>query len=1219
MDTIDKVARERVKTLQTQYIRLGRDASGALKSIAIRPLSLDMQDLGTKTAIAAQKQQLMNQLLKQGSTNLLNFGKNTQWAGRQLMVGFTIPLSMVGTAAAKTFMAMEQQVIKFRRVYGDAMTPTAETDAMIEQIRALATEFTKYGVAAEKTMELAATAAAAGNQGADLTAQVREANRLAVLGQVEQQEALTTTISITNAFGIAASDLAKKIDFLNAVENQTVTSIEDLTIAVPKAGPVVKQLGGDVEDLAFFLTAMKEGGINASEGANALKSGLAALINPTGKASEMLAGFGINVKEIVEANRGDVKGLVIDFASALDTLDPLSRARAIEQLFGKFQFSRLSTLFQNVIAEGTQASRVLELTGRSASDLAALSSKELGTVAASSMFKFQKAVEELKVALAPIGEIFLKLVTPVIEFGAKILENFNKLDAGAKNLIMGLIAVVGGLGPVLIMTFGLLANGVANIIKGFMLVKRIFGQSGDSSKYLGDQTEYMTQQQLEATSVAASLEQVHQRLEQRFTSEAVAVDKLTQALQRANNANLTFQGRGASAATMPKKYAKGVVSVPGPKGAGDIIPAMLAPGEAVVPAKQATKYAALIQGIVADNIPGFQFGNIDSPKTPRGAFSKNVQRFGYYGSEALAASHFEDLTPGNISATLKRLVDELGDDFGNLTIDVLELSGVLENGTREFTKTTRRIKDVAGLNLDMLATGQTFAGTTRIESKEKNAAYQAAGIGGAPLTLTQVTENAKRAQIALDTQTKASESYQLIWKELIAEGAEAEKALQSSNRLEKEYAFTKKQILEGLRLAVAADPKNKDVQEFATIAQQKITKVDEEMAVLVKNGMDEETALQRAKSKLTAELISMSQSLAVAERGTNQSLRDLATGRYSAAESQSGRRSPIIQVPAEGQGAVTGRAVKKNRTVAAAGSGIVTADTLSGVSLKTSVEALLNTRVVPIVSESVSNAMVAGVKAGATQATTKTASAIEQGINEAIQRNSPPKRAIQIGRDYGFALNGALRENIPKARVAGEAFGLAATTAMTTITPAMSQHLKDVAGRIVRPYLDAQGSLVPIMKQRVQILEKEAVAARAAAVAQNANLLAMQQTATMGFIGPLQQSLLSDGPGKKQKGKRQTPDADGNTGRLNKTMNAIRSTSFALTSLAAAGTMAGGSIGQASTAIMQFSGVSYALITVMDLLSMASGRAKAGILAQIGSFLMFSKGRAGGVGFLASH
>ena len=269
-ETINKVARERVKDIQTQYVKMGRGANGALQAIAVRPLTLDMKNLGTQTAMAAQKQQLLNQLLKQGSTNLLNFGKNTQWAGRQLMVGFTVPLAMLGTAAAKTFMAMEEQAIRFKRVYGDMFTTKEQTDEMVSQIQTLAREYTKYGVAVEETMKMAADAAAMGKVGAELTAQVAQATRLAVLGGVEQSQALETTISITNAFGVAAEDLTKKIDFLNAVENQTVVSIEDLTIAIPKAGPVVQQLGGDVEDLAFFLTAMKEGGINASEGALSL-------------------------------------------------------------------------------------------------------------------------------------------------------------------------------------------------------------------------------------------------------------------------------------------------------------------------------------------------------------------------------------------------------------------------------------------------------------------------------------------------------------------------------------------------------------------------------------------------------------------------------------------------------------------------------------------------------------------------------------------------------------------------------------------------------------------------------------------------------------------------------------------------------------------------------------------------------------------------------------
>ena len=608
-DTINKVARENVKDLQTQYIKMGRDANGAMKAIAVRPLSLDMNDLATKTMIASERQALLNQLLKQGSTNLLNFGKNTQWAGRQLMVGFTIPLMAVGSAAAKTFMDMETQAIRFKKVYGDLFTPASETKEALDGITELGRQFTKYGVAVSSTVGLAAEAAAAGFKGLDLQRQTAAATKLSILGQVESQKALETTIALQNAFSMSSEDLATNIDFLNAVENQTVLSLDDMSTAIPKAAPVIQQLGGDVKDLAFFMTAMKEGGINASEGANALKSGLASMINPTGKAAAMLEGFGINIKNIVVDNKGDLKKTVIDFATALNQLDPLNRAQAIEQMFGKFQFARLSTLFANVTKEGTQASRVLDLAGSSVQDLASLSEKELGMTSESAMTKFKASVENLKLSLVPVGEQFLKAVTPIAEFVTKILDKFNNLGEGTKKIIVTLTAVIAGLGPVLLMTFGLLANGVANIIKGFVAIKSIFNKTGQSSATLGTEVKYMTLEQRNAASVAASLDQVHRTLAQTFTAEASSVDALTRAYQRSIAAQSQFMPTAAPLRRGPiKKRAKGKPSVVGGTGNKDTELSLLTPGETVIPADMSKKYGFLINGMIADNIPGYSQG-----------------------------------------------------------------------------------------------------------------------------------------------------------------------------------------------------------------------------------------------------------------------------------------------------------------------------------------------------------------------------------------------------------------------------------------------------------------------------------------------------------------------------------------------------------------------------------------------------------------------------------
>jgi TP901 family phage tail tape measure protein len=616
-DTINKVAEDRVKRLQTQYIKLGKSATGVTEAISIMPKSLDMGNYSVQMQMAAQRQALFNQLVKQGSTNLINFGKNTQWAGRQLMVGFTIPLMILGSTASKTFMEMEQAAISFRKVYGDLFTPEPEREQALESIQELGRIFTKYGIAVKDTLNLAADAAAAGFAGLDLQRQTTEATRLSVLGQIDTQKALETTIALQNAFKISSEELAGSINFLNAVENQTVLSLDDITQAIPRVGPIVEQLGGNIKDLAFFLTAMKEGGVSAAQGANALKSGLASLIAPSEKSAAALMNYGININEIVERNQGNLRQTVVEFAAALDTLDPLNRSRAIEQLFGKFQFARISALFNNITRDGTQASRVLDLSSASLEELATLAESELGVVSESGTAKFKKAVEELKLALIPIGEEFLKAATPILEFISGIIEKFANLSDGTKKALTIVIAAVGGLAPVVLMSFGLLNNLIGNAIKFALTLRQGYLKLTGQSTILSQQTNFLTDAQRDSLAAAHSLNQTHAGLTQVFNVEAESLSRLITVYQNATKAAQNFANINRNTMVPgfnpnilgpnPKRYNKGVVMVPG-TGNTDKVPAMLTPGEAVIPKAMAKRYAPLIEGMIAGNIPGYARG-----------------------------------------------------------------------------------------------------------------------------------------------------------------------------------------------------------------------------------------------------------------------------------------------------------------------------------------------------------------------------------------------------------------------------------------------------------------------------------------------------------------------------------------------------------------------------------------------------------------------------------
>ena len=597
------LAQERVKSLQTQYIAMGRAQNGVTKAMAVRPLNLFNAD----AAVSIQRQQLFNKLLGDGSTSLVNFGKNTQWAGRQLMVGFTVPLTIFGGVAGKIFMDLERQVVNFRRVYGDAMTPAGETDQMVKEIQNLGKEFTKYGIAVKDTVGLAADVAAAGAQGDDLVAATAQSTRLATLGMIDMNQAMTATISLQTAFKLSNEELAQSVDFLNAVENQTVLSLDDVTVAIPKVAPIIKGLGGDVQDLAIFLTAMREGGVNAAEGANALKSGLASLINPTKAAYTQLDKVGISIDSILSRNKGDIRGIVTEFGSALGELEKFERQQTLAKVFGKYQFARLGALFENISTQGSQAQRVVDLTGQSFEQLNELAEKELTAIEESIGMKFTGAIERAKLALAPVGEVFLKVATPIVEFATKLLEKFNELSPNVKQFATILVAGLGVVVPVVIMLIGLFANFAGNALKGVALMNNFFSKLRGG----GSALQYLSNEELEAAAAASSLEGKTTSLTAALNIQRSAVAGLARAygnyVASAKSAatNLPQGVRGAK----PIGMATGGLVLG--RGNKDTVPAMLTPGESVITKEATEKYAPILQAMNEGKLPGFYEGTID--------------------------------------------------------------------------------------------------------------------------------------------------------------------------------------------------------------------------------------------------------------------------------------------------------------------------------------------------------------------------------------------------------------------------------------------------------------------------------------------------------------------------------------------------------------------------------------------------------------------------------
>jgi len=504
-------------------------------------------------------------------------------------------------------MELEKQAVSFKKVYGDIFTTPQELQSNLDAIMSLGKEYTKYGIAVKDTVGLAAQAAAAGRTNKDLTDAVAQSTRLATLGQIDQNTALETTIALQSAFKLSGKELSDSINFLNMVENQTVVSLQDLSLAIPKVAPVIVGLGGNVQDLAVFLAAMQEGGVSAGEGANALKSGLASLINPTKAAKEMLGGFGINLEAIVNTNKGNLRGTVTEFATALQTLDEFSRQQALEQVFGKFQFARLGALFENIVREGSQAQQVMDATKYSTQDMARTADKELSIIENSFGVQLTGAIERLKLSLAPIGKLFIQIAIPIVNFITKIVDGFNNLPDFTKKFIAFATIITGLVIPAGTMFFGLLMNLSGTLAKLLQSVG-LFSKGALTGGILGgiqavsQSMKYMSLEEIDASIAAKQLGAATMTTNDAFRQQVLAAEGAKVAVmdlaggyqylinRMAEAAGLSKVTLGAPGAAMgiaksrgikgPKRFATGGV-VPG-TGNQDTVPAMLTPGEFVI-------------------------------------------------------------------------------------------------------------------------------------------------------------------------------------------------------------------------------------------------------------------------------------------------------------------------------------------------------------------------------------------------------------------------------------------------------------------------------------------------------------------------------------------------------------------------------------------------------------------------------------------------------------
>lgn len=423
--------------------------------------------------------------LDAASASLIKWGKNTQWAGRQLMVGFTVPLMAFGAVAGKAAYDVDAAMTRIAKVYDTTATTMVgkqrELDALRVESMSMATQTAKlYGQSMKDTLSLEADLAATGLKGQALQQSTVAVTRAATLGELDKQQAMKATIALQSVYGDSAEQLGKDFNYMNAIENATSLSMQDFVDAIPRGAGVMKNLGVDLRQMGIILVALKQNGVSAAEGMNGMRSAAQRLLMITPKAEQtwknLLPNAG-TLAGIVKVNKGQFIPTLQAMGDAMKNLEPYEKQQIIARVFGVYQANKIYAVLDGLVNKTGQVATAYKVMNQDIADSGATSAQiaqsELDKMSESASGKFKRMVETIKAQLAVVGEPFLQVGANILGFVSKLFSMFNSMPGMLKKIMAAF--VIGGaiLGPI-IMLVGLFGNLVGQFLKLGALVTGLF-------------------------------------------------------------------------------------------------------------------------------------------------------------------------------------------------------------------------------------------------------------------------------------------------------------------------------------------------------------------------------------------------------------------------------------------------------------------------------------------------------------------------------------------------------------------------------------------------------------------------------------------------------------------------------------------------------------------------------------------------------------------------
>ncbi|QSL99670.1 tape measure protein [Gordonia phage Austin] len=404
-------------------------------------------------------------------------GSRLQWIGKQLTTNFTAPVLIASAVGVKFGLDMEKSMTRVRKVYGDGALAQKELSSGINitarETKALEKNFIalsdRFGVQADEVAGVAAEWAAAGSSGVALAKQTKLTMETMVLGEMEATEATKSLIAIQAQWGTDTEGLTHTLRQLNAVENETGTTLSDLVVGFSRASASARAAGLQTGELAAMIAALTPAAGSASEAGNSLKTVFARIMKPTADFTKVMGAMGIQTESSAWQSMNAGKRLKF-LADSFKDLTAPQRAVVSSLAAGNWQVNRFQQLMEEMGKENGYYGKTLKLLADN-DRVAAIAQNELNAVLESSPQRAKQAGTIIQNSLMKAMEPLIPVIIQLGLWFGKLFRSFSEIDPKIRTTVIALLLLLAVLGP-MIVAAGILKLSIGQLAPIFMFLGR---------------------------------------------------------------------------------------------------------------------------------------------------------------------------------------------------------------------------------------------------------------------------------------------------------------------------------------------------------------------------------------------------------------------------------------------------------------------------------------------------------------------------------------------------------------------------------------------------------------------------------------------------------------------------------------------------------------------------------------------------------------------------